>query len=213
VSTQPTVILPATTSSSTTHCHPSSRYHCSWIYPKRFPHLLAVCCKEIPMQELKWKDVVLILKQKMEILWGKKKEVKITWKLGSVFSLCNCQIHVTSILHSAIMSDNGKFTVIWSSKNRIIHSFINGSTTALCRALATFSVLWSYAVGRISWTGDQPVARLLPTHRTAQTQNKCTQTSMPWVGFKPTTPVFEWVKTVHALACAATVISRKKEQQ
>jgi hypothetical protein len=29
------------------------------------------------------------------------------------------------------------------------------------------------------WTGDQPVARPLPTHRTTQTQNKRTQTSMP----------------------------------
>jgi hypothetical protein len=28
---------------------------------------------------------------------------------------------------------------------------------------------------------------------------------MPGVGFKPTTPVFEWAKTVHALDRAATV--------
>jgi hypothetical protein len=39
-----------------------------------------------------------------------------------------------------------------------------------------------YAVGRTPWTGDQPVARPLPTHRTTQTQNKRTQTSMPRVG-------------------------------
>jgi hypothetical protein len=30
--------------------------------------------------------------------------------------------------------------------------------------------------------GDQPVGRPLPAHRTAQTQNKRTQTSMPQVG-------------------------------
>jgi hypothetical protein len=54
--------------------------------------------------------------------------------------------------------------------------------------------------------GDQPVARPLPTHRTTQTQNKRTQTSMPQVGFEPTIPVFEPTKTVHALARAATVI-------
>jgi hypothetical protein len=30
-----------------------------------------------------------------------------------------------------------------------------------------------------------------PIHRTSQTQNKCTQISMPRVGFEPTTPVFE----------------------
>jgi hypothetical protein len=45
----------------------------------------------------------------------------------------------------------------------------------------------------------QPVARSLPTHRTTQTQNKRTQTSMPQVGFEPTIPVFERAKTVHVL--------------
>jgi hypothetical protein len=59
---------------------------------------------------------------------------------------------------------------------------------------------------RTLWTGDQPVARSLSTHRTTQTQNKRTQTSMTRVRFKPTTPVFEWAKTVHALDRAATVI-------
>jgi hypothetical protein len=30
---------------------------------------------------------------------------------------------------------------------------------------------------------------------------------MPRVGFETTTPMLEWVKTVHALNCAATVIA------
>jgi hypothetical protein len=42
-------------------------------------------------------------------------------------------------------------------------------------------------------------------HRT-QPQNKCTQTSMLWVGFEPKIPAFERAKTVHALDRAATVI-------
>jgi hypothetical protein len=46
--------------------------------------------------------------------------------------------------------------------------------------------------------GDQPVARPIPAHRTAQTQNKRTQISMPQVGFKPTILVFQRAKTVHA---------------
>jgi hypothetical protein len=54
--------------------------------------------------------------------------------------------------------------------------------------------------------GDQSVTRLLPAHRTAQTQNKRTQTSMPRLRFEPTTPVFERAKTVHALDRAATVM-------
>jgi hypothetical protein len=55
--------------------------------------------------------------------------------------------------------------------------------------------------------GDQPVTRLLPTHRTTQTQNKCTQTSMPQVGFEPMIPVFERGKTVHAFDRVVTMIS------
>jgi hypothetical protein len=41
-------------------------------------------------------------------------------------------------------------------------------STALCWALAAFSVSWSFCtVGRTPWTRDQPVARPLPAHRTA----------------------------------------------
>jgi hypothetical protein len=69
-----------------------------------------------------------------------------------------------------------------------------------------FSFLILYTVGRTPWTEDQPVARPLPIHRTTQTQNKSARTSMPWVGFEPTIPVFEGPKTVHALDSAAAVI-------
>jgi hypothetical protein len=62
-----------------------------------------------------------------------------------------------------------------------------------------FQFLNLYAVGRTPWTGDQPVAKPLPTHRTTQTQNKRTHTSMPQVGFEPTIPVFELTETVHSL--------------
>jgi hypothetical protein len=65
--------------------------------------------------------------------------------------------------------------------------------------LPLLSSLIFYTVGRTPWTGDQPFAKPLPTHRTAQTQNKRTQTSITQVGFEPTTPVFELAKTVHAL--------------
>jgi hypothetical protein len=72
--------------------------------------------------------------------------------------------------------------------------------------LAAFQFLNLYAVGRTTWTGDQPVARPLPTYRTTETQNKRTQTSMPRDGFEPTVPAFEREKTVHALDGAANVI-------
>jgi hypothetical protein len=41
-----------------------------------------------------------------------------------------------------------------------------------------FSFLILYTIGRTPWTRDQHVARPLPTHRTIQTKNKRTQTSM-----------------------------------
>jgi hypothetical protein len=69
-----------------------------------------------------------------------------------------------------------------------------------------FSFLILYTVGRTPWTGDQPVARPLPTQRTTQTQNKSTQTTMSRMGFEPTIPVFERANTIHALDRAATVI-------
>jgi hypothetical protein len=54
--------------------------------------------------------------------------------------------------------------------------------------------------------GYQSVARTLPAHRSAQTQNKRTQTYIPQVGFEPMNPLFERAKTVHVLDRAATMI-------
>jgi hypothetical protein len=67
-----------------------------------------------------------------------------------------------------------------------------------------FTFLILYTVGRTPWTGDQPVAKPLHTHRTTQTQNERRQT--PQVGFEPTNPVFERTTTFHALDRTATVI-------
>jgi hypothetical protein len=53
--------------------------------------------------------------------------------------------------------------------------------------------------------GDQSVARSVTAHRTAQTQYKRTQTSMPQMGFEPTIPVFVRTKTVRGLDREATV--------
>jgi hypothetical protein len=63
----------------------------------------------------------------------------------------------------------------------------------------------NHKVGRTPWARDQPASRPI-LHRKTQTWNKRRQTSMPQLGFQPTTPVFEQVKTVHALDNAATVI-------
>jgi hypothetical protein len=64
-------------------------------------------------------------------------------------------------------------------------SAVCNNSIFLYSLLPIFSFLIIYTVGRTPWTGDQPVSRPLPKHRTTQTQNKRTQTSMPWVGFGP----------------------------
>jgi hypothetical protein len=74
-----------------------------------------------------------------------------------------------------------------------------------------FRFLILYTVGRTPWTGDQPVARPLPTHRTTQTRNIRTQTSIRRVRFEPTIPVFERAKMVDAVDCAVAVIGWKEK--
>jgi hypothetical protein len=44
-------------------------------------------------------------------------------------------------------------------------------------------------------------------HRATQTQKKRGQTSVLRMGFEPTIPVFEWVKTFHVLDGAATFLA------
>jgi hypothetical protein len=77
------------------------------------------------------------------------------------------------------------------------------------KRFVSLQVLNYNTVSRTPWTGDQPVARPLPTYRTIQTQNKRKQTSMPRVGFETTVPVSEREKTIHASDRGATVIGTK----
>jgi hypothetical protein len=78
--------------------------------------------------------------------------------------------------------------------------------------LAIFQFLDVYKVGRTPWTVNWPVGRPLPAHRATQTQNKRTQTSMLYVGFEHTTPMFELAKTVYALERVAIVIDTIRSQ-
>jgi hypothetical protein len=60
-----------------------------------------------------------------------------------------------------------------------IHHLNLGLYSPLLDIGRCFSFLIFYAVGRTPWTGDQPFARPLPAHGTAEARNKRTQTSMP----------------------------------
>jgi hypothetical protein len=98
-----------------------------------------------------------------------------------------------------------------SVTNRISTSYLSiylsiYGCTALCWALAASSVSWYFT----QWRGllGRGISRSQGRyqHRTIQTQNKRTQSSIPRVGFEPTAPVFEWAKMVNALDRTATVI-------
>jgi hypothetical protein len=87
-----------------------------------------------------------------------------------------------------------------------IYLSIYGSTALV--DLGQFLIFFIFCtVDRTTWTSDQPVARPLPTHRTAQTQNKRREMSMLRVGFEPTIPMFERTKPAHAWDRVVTVIN------
>jgi hypothetical protein len=74
-------------------------------------------------------------------------------------------------------------TVAWNENTTSciiisIHSFIHSSVAK--QAFAGPWLLQFYTKGRTPWTGDQPVARLLPTHKTTQTKTKRTHRH-PWL--------------------------------
>jgi hypothetical protein len=115
-------------------------------------------------------------------------------------------MHVASDRAATVIGWNVNiYLFIYLSIHPSIHLWLYSPLLGLSRF---FSFLILYVVGRTPWTGNQPVARPLSTHRTIQTQNKRTQTSVLWVGFKPMIPVFEQAKEVHDLYRADTVIGR-----
>jgi hypothetical protein len=91
-----------------------------------------------------------------------------------------------------------KWTLWWT---------VCGSTALLLDLYRFFGFLILYTVGRTLWTGGISSSQGRYLHRTTQTENKRTRTSMPWVGFEPMIPVFERAKTVHATDREATVMN------
>jgi hypothetical protein len=70
-----------------------------------------------------------------------------------------------------------------------------------------FLIFFTQSVGPLGRGISPSQGRCLHTEQ-HKTQNKRTQTSIPWAGIEPTIPVFELAKTVYALDRAATVIGQ-----
>jgi hypothetical protein len=69
---------------------------------------------------------------------------------------------------SCIQFSSHDRAIIWRHIVWVIALSVYGCT-ALVDLGRIFSFLISYTVGRTPWTGNQPVSRPLPTHRTTQT--------------------------------------------
>jgi hypothetical protein len=80
-------------------------------------------------------------------------------------------------------------------KDKFTFTFISLWLYTPCGPWPLFQFINLYTVGRTPWTGISPSqGRYLD--RTAQTQDKRTQTPMPQLGFEPTIPVFWRAKKV-----------------
>jgi quinol-cytochrome oxidoreductase complex cytochrome b subunit len=138
------------------------------------------------------------------------------WEFSWFYSFLQTHAWLVSQLgQSRFLPDPFQFIIHWSSYHSTLYSLRHVSicpsihpsiylsiygSTGLCWTFGCFfSFLILYTVGRTYWTGDQPVARPLPTHRPTQTQNKRWQTSMRWVGFELMIRTFQRAKTVSAL--------------
>jgi hypothetical protein len=75
-------------------------------------------------------------------------------------------------------------------------TYLSTGTSLPLASGSAAAILYTYTVGRTPWTGDQPVTRPLPTHGTAQIQNKRRRTSITRVGFEPMPPALKRAKAV-----------------
>jgi hypothetical protein len=129
----------------------------------------------------------------------------------SIYRVADCATETSAISPTIAWYKNlitEFMSIINESENLSIYLsclWLYSPLLGLGRFFSSFNV---YIVGRTPWTGDQPVARPLPTDRTTQTQNKRTQTSLPREGFEPMILVFKLAKTVYALDRAATVVGK-----
>jgi hypothetical protein len=128
---------------------------------------------------------------------------------------CNRPKHVDSVIHNERLKWNNKSQSLCYIEHYMFQSWL---TIIRCffisMALPAHSGPWpliqfrnhfSQSVGLLGRVISPSQGRYLNTGQHKHRINACTQqTSMAWVGFKPTIPAFERAKIVHALDRAAT---------
>jgi hypothetical protein len=83
-----------------------------------------------------------------------------------------------------IFTSSSRSTNYCTSVNHVIYAYV--VKVLMFMVVLPFVWLWPifsslilYTVGRTPWTGDQPVARPLPIHKTTETQNEHERDSIP----------------------------------
>jgi hypothetical protein len=88
---------------------------------------------------------------------------------GPYFGYVALEVLVT---HAKVRNFNFAFTFLGANKGIYEYNYLSTALQPLWTMATFFQFLNTYTIGRTPWTGDQPVARPLPTHRSTQTQNK-----------------------------------------
>jgi hypothetical protein len=109
--------------------------------------------------------------------------------------LCSFKRSVSAAYSQTVQA---KPLLTWFYLSIFIHSCCSHleHSASVKRFVSLQFVILSYSVTLLGRGISPTQGRYL--HRATQIQNKRRQTSMPWVGFESTIPVFERTKTVHA---------------
>jgi hypothetical protein len=91
--------------------------------------------------------------------WAREKDLSFTVKSKSVSSVCTLYATKIIIIIIIIIINPYHYFIIMALRH-----------LALPWSLFYFSFLILYTIGRTPWTGDKPLARPPPTHRTTQTE-------------------------------------------
>jgi hypothetical protein len=106
-----------------------------------------------------------------------KRLTRLPFHLCVPFQFLNQEAHFHKTLHEYYTTED--------YRNAILFYILSYSVYLSIYPSMDLQLLWAFlnlhTIGRARRTGDQTLARPLPTHRTTQTQNKRTQTSMPRV--------------------------------